>query len=76
MPRKYAHSPSLDFLLIDIGEAVRKSGLSVSEVAKGAGISPRTLYYMINGETAPELGAVVLVLDYLGLKLTISKNGQ
>ena len=51
-----------------IGIAARVKGMT--NVSREAGLSRESLYRSLNGESKPEFGTIVQVLDAMGVQLT------
>jgi probable addiction module antidote protein len=61
------------FLAQALGTVARARGMS--QIAKDAGLSRESLYKALGAEGNPEFGTVLRVLQALGLKLSIQKQG-
>jgi probable addiction module antidote protein len=55
------------FIAYSIGVVARARGMI--EIAREAGVSRENLYRSLNGETNPEFGTIMHVLDGLGIQL-------
>jgi probable addiction module antidote protein len=62
------------FLAQALGTVARARGMS--QIAKEAGLSRESLYKALGAEGNPEFGTVLRVLQALGLKLSIQKQGS
>ncbi|MDR3772289.1 MAG: putative addiction module antidote protein [Terracidiphilus sp.] len=61
------------FLTVALGTVARARGMS--QIAKDAGLSRESLYKALGAEGNPEFGTVLKVLQALGLKLSVQKQG-
>lgn len=62
------------FLAHALGTVARARGMS--QIAKDAGLSRESLYKALGSEGNPELGTILRVVRALGLKLTITTDGE
>ncbi len=65
---------SVEEVIERIDEERRRRGMSVAEMCHKALISPGTFYSWLKCDNSPTLAAVVLLVDSLGLKLTVTKG--
>lgn len=71
MTHNFEVTPAMLELLENISDHLRNSDKSLPDIAAASGVSLRTLYYMKDQSFNTTLGATMLVLDTLGLKLVI-----
>jgi transcriptional regulator with XRE-family HTH domain len=58
-----------------LNDLIKKSGMTLGDVAKGTGMAKSTLHNLMNG-TEPSLGKVRLLSEFFGVSLDYLANGK